>query len=96
MSVFFVRGTNGVHMVNTQTWHVTTLINLDEGGATFPDLSLLYIEAGEDHKLIVFTMDKGDRVLIRRTYSHMLKFCIQTACMRVSCEHPELRRKSLI
>ena len=57
MSVIFVRGTNGVHMVNTQTWHITTLVNLHDGGAKFPDLSLLQIEAGEDHRLVVYTCD---------------------------------------
>ena len=71
-------------MVNTQTWNVTTLIHLAEGAANFPDLSLLLVEADEDHRIVVYTMDKRDSVLVRHNYSHMLKFCIQTACVRAS------------
>jgi len=40
-SIIFVREPNGVHMVNTQTWYISTLINIDDGCAKFPDLSLL-------------------------------------------------------
>ena len=73
-----------MHLVNTQTWQVTTLINMSEGAASFPDLSLLHVDAGEDHELIVFTLDKLDKVLIRHSYSHMLKFVVQTASIRAS------------
>ena len=40
-SILFIREPNGVYMVNTQTWHISTLINISDGSAKFPDLSLL-------------------------------------------------------
>ena len=76
-------------MVNTQTWHISTLINVSDGSAKFPDLQLLQVVAGEDHSLVLYTMDKADKVLIKRTYSHMLKYCLQTASIRASCSRPE-------
>ena len=82
-------------MVNTQTWTVTTLINMSDGAASFPDLSLLHVEAGEDHELVIYTLDKRDKVLVRHSYSHMLKFVIQTASIRASQSKAELRRKGL-
>jgi len=95
MSFFFVRGANGIHLVNTQTWHVTTLINMSEGAASFPDLSLLLVEAGDDHSIVIYTLDKFDKVLVRHSYSHMLKFCVQTASVRASQSKAEMRRKCI-
>ena len=46
MSIVFLRDSQGVHMLNTQTWHVSTLINMAEGAAKFPDLSLLRVVEG--------------------------------------------------
>ena len=63
-------------MVNTQTWHISNLINVSDGSAKFPDLNLLQVVSGEDHSLVVLTMDKADKVLIKRVYSHMLKYCL--------------------
>ena len=94
-SIMFIREPNGVHMVNTQTWHISTLINISDGSAKFPDLSLLQVVKGEDHSLVLLTMDKADKVLIKRTYSHMLKFCLQTASLRASCFKPEFLTRRL-
>lgn len=96
MSIIYVRGTGGIHMVNTQTWAITTLVHLSEGGAKFPDLALLTVEAGLDHRLVVYTCDKADHVLVKRSFSHMLKFCIQTACIRATESKPEALRKKLL
>ena len=82
-------------MVNTQTWHISTLINISEGSAKFPDLHLLQVVSGDDHSLILYTMDKSDKVLIKRTYSHMLKYCLQTASIRASCSRPEVLHRRL-
>lgn len=88
-SIIFIREPNGVHMVNSQTWHISTLINVSDGSAKFPDLSLLQVVAGDDHQLVVYTLDKADKVLIKRTYSHILKYCLQTASLRSSMSKPE-------
>ena len=88
-SILFIREPNGVYMVNTQTWYISKLINIADGSAKFPDLSLLQVVAGEDHSLVMLTMDKADKVLVKRTYSHMLKYCLQTASLRASCARPE-------
>lgn len=95
MSIVFVRGINGVHMLNTQTWHISTLIYMSDGSAKFPDLQLLDVAEGEDHSLVVLTMDKQDKLLVKRTYSHMLKFCLQTASIRSSCFKAEAIKKRL-
>ena len=68
---------------------------MHDGGAKFPDLQLLDVAEAEDHQLVVLTMDKQDKVLVKRTFSHMLKFCLQTACLRSSCFKSEALRKRL-
>ena len=95
MSIIFVREPNGVHMINTQTWHISTLINTSDGSAKFPDLSLLEVEESDDHQLIVYTLDKKDKELVKRSYSHLLKYCLQTASIRASCFKNESLRKRL-
>ena len=89
MSFIWVRGTNGVHLLNTQTWHITTLISITHGSASYPDLSLLALAAGEDHKLEVFTVNKKDKQLVKRSYSYMLKYCLQTASIRATGSKPD-------
>ena len=88
LSVVFLRDTSGVHMINTQTWNIQTLINISDGSAKFPDLSLLEVVEGDDHQLIVYTIDKNDKFLIKRSYSHILKYCLQTASLRTNCFKP--------
>ena len=95
LSIVFIRDPNGVHMLNTQTWHSQTLINVSDGSAKFPDLSLLEIADGSDHTLMIYTVDKTDKILIKRTYSHMLKYCLQTASIRANCFKPEALRKRI-
>lgn len=95
MSIMFVRDESGVHMINTQTWHISTLINMAQGGDKFPDLSLLEVASTEDHRTLIFTMDKNDSVLVKRSYSNMLKYCLQTASIRSSCFKSEALRKKL-
>ena len=95
MSIIFVREANGVYMLNTQNWHISNLINFSEGSAKHPDLSLLEIVDSFDHKLIVYTLDKKDKVLVKRSYSHLLKFCLQTASIRASCFRADFLRKRL-
>lgn len=95
LSFIWVRGTNGVHLLNTQTWHITTLISIAEGSASYPDLSMLAVTASDDHKLEVFTVNKKDKLLVKRSYSYMLKYCLQTASIRASNSKPDALRRRL-
>ena len=94
-SIIFIRDPNGVHMINTQTWHIQTLINICDQGAKFPDLNLLEVVEQDDHEITVITVNKADKFLVKRTYSHMLKYCLQTASIRANCFKSELIRKRL-
>ena len=76
MSIVLVRDSKGIYMINTQTWHISTLVNLTAEGEKFPDLHLMLMVAGNDHSLVMYTLDKADKFLMRCTYSNMLKFCL--------------------
>jgi hypothetical protein len=56
MSIIFVRDQNGIRIINTQTWHISTLMTYEEG-EKFIDLKLMVIENSNDHETTFFTME---------------------------------------
>lgn len=110
LSIIFVRDQTAIHAVNTQTWHMSTLVNLKGEGAKFADLNLLEVrlaseepthkdevvwEARErDHELVFFSLDESDSKLVKRKYSYLLKYCLQTSSLRATTFKKEkLKRK---
>lgn len=54
-------------------------------GPNYPDLQLFEIMQDSENQITIFTTKgKENEVLVKRTYSHMLKYCMQTASMKAS------------
>lgn len=83
MSIIFIRDSKGIRIINTQTWLVSTLIRISDGDR-FADLRLLEVEPAEEHMMTVYTLDQGDTVLVKKTFSKLLKYCLQTTSIRSS------------
>ena len=81
MSIILVRDSKGIRIINTQTWLVSTLIRLEDG-EKFADLKLLETEQGDNHEIVIYTLDKNDTVLVKKTFSKLLKYCLQTTSLR--------------
>ena len=92
LSIIFVRDSKGIRIVNTQTWWVSTLIRLEDG-EKFADLKLMQIEKEGDHEMTIYTFDKGDTVLVKKTFSKLLKYCLQTTSLRSSTKKSAITKK---
>ena len=64
-----------------------------DAGEKFADLKLLEVEQGDDHEIVVYTMDKGDTQLVKKTFSKLLKYCLQTTSLRSSATRDALGKK---
>ena len=84
MSFVFLRDDHSIKLLNTQTWLVSELVELGEG-LNFPDLQLFEVIQEGDNQISVFTVKgKNNGTLVKRTYSHLLKYCLQTASIKAS------------
>lgn len=83
MSIIFLRDPKGIRIINTQTWHVSTLIRIEDG-EKFADLKLLQVESEDDHGITIYTFDKNDKQLVKKSFSKLLKYCLQTTSLRAS------------
>ena len=94
MSYIFVRDESTIQLINTQNWLVSELVEVGEG-PNYPDLQLFEIMQDAENQITIFTTKgKDNEVLVKRTYSHMLKYCLQTASLRASCAAPnQLNRR---
>lgn len=83
-SYVFVRDESTVKLINTQTWLCSELVEVGEG-LKYPDLQLFEVIQEGDNQISIFTV-KGENngQLIKRTYSHLLKYCMQTASLKAS------------
>ena len=111
LSFIFVRDQTSIHAVNTQTWHMSTLVNLKGEGAKFADLNLLEVhlasaepihkdevvwdERERQHELVFFSLDESDSKLVKRKYSYLLKYCLQTSSLRAGTFKKEKLRKKV-
>ena len=85
LSFIFVRDDSKISLINTQTWHVTELVDLGDG-PKFPDLHLFDV-IEEENQISIFTMKgQGHNQLIKRTYSDLLKYCMQTSSIKSSVQ----------
>ena len=84
MSYIFVRDESTIQLINTQNWLVSELVEVGEG-PNFPDLQLFEVTQDSENQITIFTTKgKNNEQLVKRTYSHMLKYCMQTASMKAS------------
>lgn len=85
-SFIFVRDESTIKLINTQDWKVCDLVTIGEG-LKFPDLTLFEVMKENGNQISIFTT-KGDNnnQLIKRTYSHLLKYCMQTASIKASAQ----------
>jgi len=85
-SFIFVRDESTIKLINTQDWKVCDLVTIGEG-LKFPDLKLFEVMKENGNQISIFTT-KGDNnnQLIKRTYSHLLKYCMQTASIKSSAQ----------
>ena len=85
MSFIFVRDASTIKLINTQSWLASELVEVGEGMLAFPDLQLFEVIQEEESQISVFTAKgPGNNTLIKRSYSHLLKYCLQTASMKAS------------
>ena len=84
MSYIFVRDDSTIKLINTQNWLVSELVEVGEG-LKFPDLNLFEVMHDGENQISVFTVKgKTNNTLVKRTYSHLLKYCMQTASIKAS------------
>lgn len=83
-SFVFVKDEATVKLINTQTWLVSELVEVGEG-MKWPDLQLFEVLQEGDNQIAIFTVKgKNNGQLVKRTYSHLLKYCMQTASIKAS------------
>ena len=84
LSFIFVRDDSSIKLINTQTWHVTELVDLGEA-QKYPDLHLFDVIEEEENQISFFTVKgAGHNQLIKRTYSDLLKYCMQSSSIKSS------------
>lgn len=96
-SFIFVKDESSIKLINTQTWLVSELVDVGEG-MKWPDLQLFEVMQEGDNQISLFTVKgKTNSKLIKRTYSHLLKYCMQTASIKASAaaNDPERGTKTL-
>ena len=84
LSFVFVRDESTIKLINTQNWVVTELVEVGEG-MKYPDLQLLRVTVDRENQLTILTT-KGphNEKLVKRTYSELLKYCMQVASVKTS------------
>ena len=84
-SFVFVRDNESIMLINTQSWNVSKLVEVGEGMTQYPDLQLFEVSEDDNDNISVYTV-KGDTngQLIKRTYSHLLKYCMHSASIKIS------------
>lgn len=84
MSYIFAKDESTIKLINTQNWLVSELVEVGEG-LKFPDLQLFEVMHDGENQISVYTVKgKSNNQLIKRTYSHLLKYCMQTASIKAS------------
>ena len=85
LSFVFVRSTDCIMLINTQNWKVSKFVEIGQGMTEYPDLQLFEVIQNNDDNISVYTV-KGDNneQLIKRTYSHLLKYCMHNASIKIS------------
>ena len=84
-SFILVRDNESIMLINTQSWNVSKLVEVGQGMTQYPDLQLFEVSEDSHDNISVYTV-KGDTngQLIKRTYSHLLKYCMHNASVKIS------------